>query len=486
MFQAIISLLRHTIVYGMGNVLTRMIAFLLLPIFTNHLTPSQYGQHALFYMAIGVAMEILRLGQDIALLRYYALEKDDSQRKKVFSTVFWAASGFSLLLTLVIWFGASSLIRLVIDLPEPYPHWTVYTLQICALIVLLDNLSAFPLVIMRCEGQPIRFSVIKLSGATIQVVATIIFVVYFKRGVQGIFEANLIASAVMMALCLPTIVSKLKLVFEWTSFRACMLFGLPNVPNSLFVVGIGLADRKILEIFRGAAEVGIYSAGYKLGMFLAIVAIGFRYAWQPFFLKASSQPDAEKLYARVLTYYLAVTLWLYLLLVAFVPPLAKWNIPGVGPLIDPEYWEGLRIFPIVLFAYVFDGMYAVFMVGVYLKKKLHALPFITGIAVIINVVGNVLLIPHYGMWASAWLTVAAYAVMEFLLYIYIQRFYPVQYEWRRIIHITAVAALVYAINSWTASLGMPIIGYALSVLFPLFLLASGVANKQELTRIKIK
>lgn len=485
MFREIISLLKHTMVYGLGNVLSRMVAFLLLPVLTNYLPPAEYGIYNLYYMMIGIAMEILRLGQDISLLRFYALEKAKTARKIIFSTVFWASTTVSVVLAAGIWFGAALIVKIVVELPEPYPDWSIYTLKLCALIVLLDNLTAFPLVVMRVDGQPIRFSTIKLVTAITQVAGTVVLVVYMRRGIAGIFEANLISSSLQMLLCLPTIIGRTKPIFDKAIFKACFWFGIPNVPNSLFVVGIGMADRKILELLRGAAEMGIYAAGYKLGMFLSIVAMGFRYAWQPFFLKHADREDAEEMYARVLTYYFAVTLWLYLLLTAFIPPLAKWNIPGTGYLIDPDYWEGLRIFPIVLLAYLFDGVYAIFMVGVYLKKKLHALPFITGAAVVLNVFGNIMLVPTYGMWASAWLTVASYALMALLLYVYIQRYYPVRYEWGRLLHVTAVAGLCYASGEYGIRSGLWYAAYISSVAFPLILLSTKFGYRQELTRIGI-
>ncbi|MFC2150121.1 oligosaccharide flippase family protein [Calditrichota bacterium] len=486
MFKAILSLLKHTVVYGLGNVISRLIAFILLPVFTHALEPSGFGIYQLYYVAIGIVMEILRMGQDIALLRYYALEKEQKARKIIFSTIFWSATAFSLAIGAALWFGAEYWVRLIVEMPEPYPEWSIYTLKLCALIIAFDNLAAFPLVVIRVEGQPVRFSLIKLSGAVAQVAASVWLVVSLQRGVAGIFEANVLSAGLMLLLCLPTIMSRLAVAFDSAVFKACLAFGLPNVPNSLFVVGISLADRKVLELYRGAAEMGIYSASYKLGMFLSIVAMGFRYAWQPFFLKSADQPDAQKLFARVMTYYVAVTLWMFLLLTAFVPSLVKYDIPGVGHLIDKQYWAGLGVFPIVLSAYIFDGMYAIFMVGIYLKKKMHVLPFITGTAVIVNVGGNILLVPKYGMWAAAWLTVVSYALMALLLYIYVNRQYPVKYEWGRLLHIGAMAAICFMGAIWGSNQGSLLLTFLPGLIFPALLLLTGVANRQELARIGIK
>jgi O-antigen/teichoic acid export membrane protein len=289
---------------------------------------------------------------------------------------------------------------------------------------------------------------------------------------------------VTLIICLPTIFSRLKLKFDKAIIIACLAFGLPNLPNSLFVQVIELADRKILALLRSTTEVGVYSAGYKLGMFLSIVAMGFRYAWQPFFLQISDRSDAQEVYARVFTYYMALTFWLYLLLTAFVEPIATWDFPVVGYLIAPGYWSGLKIFPVVLLAQVFNGAFAVFMVGMYLKKKMYVLPFITGVAALINVAINIAFVPQHGMWASAWATVAAYAAMTILLYFYINRRYPIQWEWNRIFHLLLTGALIYAASAVGKQYGMNWISYISCLLYPFILVITGLASTSELAHLK--
>jgi len=322
MFNLIKRLSGQTLTYGLGHILTRLVPFLLLPVYTNFLPPDQFGVQTLCYIMIAVMMEVIRLGQDIALLRYYVLEKDNKRRKLIFSTVFWGMLFFSMLLAGALWYWDEFWLRLFVLDSEPVKPFMIRIMHLCAAIVFLDNLSAFPLVVMRGDNKAWLFQVAKFSGAVVQAVLTVIFLVFMGRGIPGIFEANAISAGVTLLICLPTILSKLKPVFDWAALKMCLAFGLPNVPNALFVVVIDNADRRILSVLRSAAEVGIYSASYKLGMFLSIMAMGFRFAWQPFFLQISDRPDAREVYSRVLTYYMAITCWLYLLLTAFVEPLA--------------------------------------------------------------------------------------------------------------------------------------------------------------------
>jgi len=483
-FSDLLRLSKQTLTYGAATVLTRMVAFILVPFFTHYMTPEQFGVQQLFYISVAVGTEILLLGLDIALLRYYVLEKDAGRRKTIFSTVWFSGFFFSGAVAGLILFAAPQIVRLVVELPSPTPEWAIYTMRLCAGILWLEIINAFPFMVLRGEGQAGKFIFGRISGAVLQTLFTLIALIPLQRGVAGVFEANLASSAAVALILAPSALKRLRPVIDRATLAACLKFGLPNVPNSIFVIAIDLSARKILEVVNGAAVTGLFSVGQRLGTFLAIVLAGFRFAWQPFFLSISDKPNAKEIYGRVLTYYLAVMVWLYLLLTAFVEPLAKWNIPGIGPIIAPEFWDGLGVFPIILLAHLFNGAYAIFMVGVYMEKKTGALPLITGIAALVNVGGNIALAPKFGMWSAAWLTVASYAIMSGLLYFYIQRYYPITYEWKRIGRLLLTGGGAFAVGYLPGRyLQTNVPGYVISLLFPALLWA-GFLSEAEKSRLK--
>jgi len=484
-FQALLTLSRQTLIYGLGKVVTRLIPFIILPVLTNVLTPEQFGTQILFYILIAVIMEFVRLGQDIALLRFYVLEKDSERRKLIFSTIFWTSISFTSLITFLLFYFPEFWVSLLVNQPQPHPDWMIYSLKLCAGICWLDNMAAFPLIVMRGDNRSGRFLFATISGVLLQTVLTIWMLIGLDRGIVAIFEANILASLFVFLITLPTVFSRIRFAFDTPILIACLAFGLPNLPNVVFVQVIEFSDRKILELYRSASEVGIYSAGYKLGMFLSIVAMGFRLAWQPFFLQISNRPDAKLIYGRVLTYFAAVICWIFLILTAIIQPLVRWEIPGIEKsLIPPEYWQGVEIFPIILLAHVFNGLYAVFVVGIYLKKKIHVLPWFTAIAALVNIGGNLWLVPYYGMWASAWLTVVSYGLMAVLLYIYVQKIYPTIYEWGRVVHIILVGVVIYVLGVVANNSHMAALAFAMAVIFPLALVVTGLPNKGERAKLR--
>lgn len=464
----------QTLIYGMGHVFSRLIAFFLLPFLTHSLKPEEYSAYTQLYIAITVGMAVLILGLDVSLLRFYVPEKENKGRREIFSTIFWGVGGVTLVGILLAISNAEFLSQWLITL-QPQPLWVRNAFILACLIMGMDILAAFPLIVLRGENHPWRYIGINLIAGILQFGLTIWLVVSEGRGVTGALEANLMSSLVRLALLFPTISGRLVLRVNRQLFREALQFGLPNVPNLLFVSMVELADRWLLGHIRGPYENGVYSAAYRLGMFLAVVATAFRFAWQPFFLSLSEKPEAKETFARTLTYYLLLILGLYVTLVAWVEPLVKTDLPLVGYIIDPQYHMGLKVFPIVLLAHIFNGVYTIFMVGVYMEKKTGILPLISGVSAGINIVGNILLMPRWGMWAAAWLTVFSWALMAVWLLLFIQPRYPIPYEWVRLVKvaliglITTAAVLMCRHQGWTmGAILAPLIYFPL-VLSPLVL-----------------
>lgn len=468
----------QTLIYGTGHILSRFIAFLLLPFLTHHLTPEEYSAYTQLYIAITFGMAVIILGLDIGLLRFYVPAKELSHRRAIFSSVFWASLLVVGLGCGLAWGYAQEIAGWVVTL-DPIPPWGTTSFVMAVGIMGLDILAAFPLVVLRAEERAWRFIGVNLLAGLLQLGLTLWWVVGKKMGVTGAFQANLVASAVRMAVLLPVVIGRLR--WEWSRelFNRSLAFGLPNVPNFIFVSLVEMADRWLLGHIRGGYENGLYAASYRLGMFLSVVAMGFRYAWQPFFLNVVERSDARDLYSRVLTYYLVIVLGLYVALVAWVEPLVKSSLPGIGAIIAPEFHPGLKVFPVILLAHIFNGVYAIFMVGIYLERKTAVLPLISGLSALVNIGGNLLLMPRWGMWAAAWMTVISWGLMALLLYLYIQPRYPVPYEWARLAKLGGLAAACVAMILILRQRGETVLTLFVPLIYVPLILSPWVFVKRE-------
>jgi len=446
MFALIRRLLKHSAVYGLGHVLSRVVSFLLLPYLTHTLTPDQYGAVTLLYTFISIVLVFYVYGSDIAYLRFYILEKDAQKQKQIFGTIFWATAITSGILSILIVLASRWVGGVIFDDPRAMGPQAGYLILLCTGILIVDALGMFPYLYLRAVEKSLPFIVLKVLGVAIHVGLTALFLSVFHRGIAGVFEANLIASALQLILLLPVILKYTSFRIHGAQLMEFLRFGLPSLPSQLFVNIVELSDRKILELLLGLTVVGVYSAGYKLGLFMAVVTLGFRFAWHPFFLSIADRPDAKATFSRVFTYFLLVTASLFLLLIFTLEPLVKLRLPFVGVLIEQRYWGGLKVFPVILLAHIFNGASAHFMVGVYLKKKMGLMPIVTGVAAVVNVGFNLIFIPIFGMMAAAWATALAYFTLAALLYVLIRPHYRVDYEWRRVGILTICATAIYFIS----------------------------------------
>jgi O-antigen/teichoic acid export membrane protein len=241
----------------------------------------------------------------------------------------------------------------------------------------------------------------------------------------------------------PTILSNLSFAWSRTLYSALLRFGLPNVPAGLAAMMIQVIDRPILLALTDTSTVGIYQANYRLGIFMMLVVSMFDFAWRPFFLTHATDADAKPVFARVLTYFVLLMTGVFLLISFYLEDVVKVPIFWHHSILPPEYWHGLAIVPVVLLGYMFLGISNNFVAGMYIEKKTQHLPLNTFIGALINVVANFALIPFMGIMGAALATLLSYAAMAIALYFVVQRFYPVKYEFGRIVKIAVAGGVVF-------------------------------------------
>ncbi|MFQ6615710.1 MAG: lipopolysaccharide biosynthesis protein [Fidelibacterota bacterium] len=438
MISAIKQLTRQTAVYGAGTVLTRLVTFLLLPLFTHVLTPQEYGLVTLVYVFLGFMNIVYHYGLDSAFMRYASDTRDPDERRRFFSSALWLSLGSSALLSLLIIAGAEFLAGALLGNPI-YTH--LFTLA--AGILFLDALSHVPFALLRLRDKAGLFVVIKFINVIATLGLNIYLVAILKRGITGIFASALIASVVTAVLVLGVSLPLIRLTFSREMARKLLRFGLPFVPAGLASIAMEMIDRYLLALLKDTATVGIYTAGYKLGIFMLLLTAAFHYAWQPFFLRLGKKEESRPVFARVFTYFVFAALLVWVTISNFVHEVIHIRLFGYS-LIGPDFYEAESIVPIILMAYVFQGVYLNFLPGIYFEKKTHMIPLITGAGALVNAGLNLLLIPPYGMMGAALATVAAYVTMAVAAFVASRPLFSVPYEWSRVVRI--VISLVVAVS----------------------------------------
>jgi O-antigen/teichoic acid export membrane protein len=437
MIEKIVKLGKEAAVYGLSSILGRFINFLLVPLYTNFLLPSEYGVIATLYSYIAFVAILYGFGMEAAFMRYVAsLEIGDE--KQNFSTphIFLALSSLLLSATLHV---AASPVAALIDLGPHHADLVRYA----AWILCLDTLAIIPYASLRMKNRALTFALIRLGSIVLNVLLFVALVVGMGLRAEGVLAANLGASALTVVVLLPHTLRQLTHRLSLPLFRQLLKFGLPYVPAGLAAIAMQVIDRPILKALTNDATVGIYQANYRLGIFMMLVVGMFDYAWRPFFLQHAREPDARTLFSRVFTYFSVFALGLFLLVSMVVPDLVRIRIAG-SYFFHPDYWAGTHIVPWILLGYVFNGAYVNFVIGVYLEKKTKYVPLVTGAGALSNVAANLLLVPSLGMLGAAIATLVSYVVIAAGIYAASQRLYRVDYEWPKILKVALLTAVLFA------------------------------------------
>ena len=434
MFSRIISLIRHTTIYGTGDLLGRALAIVLVPIYARHLSLADNGVVSLIFALTGFGAVFYSLGLNPALIRGLSGNKEPHEKQKTFSSAYWTLLCVGFCLSTLIYFNAHILSQHLFD----SPNYTLIFYYISG-ILLLDALSEPFFTLCRVQKRSTFYTLVRLIQYTLQLSLTAYLIAIEGQGAEAVFSANLISSLFAFVVICPAGFSTLRLTFQKPALRELLAFGLPFIPSAIAVLVINLSDRFLVHYLLGIEDLGIYGITYKLGLPMFFVIKAFRAAWAPAILESDDVAQTSQMCAQITTYYVVIGLFLCLLLSTF----AHEGIVLIAGQNAPNYLMGKQVVPLVALAFFFYGLYVILTAGVYIHGRANALPAIVGAGALLNIVLNIVLLPKLGFVAAAWSTLAAYIVMCILLYGYVRQFYTVPYEFKRLGKIAIAGIIVY-------------------------------------------
>lgn len=423
-----------------------------MPLHTGVFAPSQYGVVSLVYAGLVFLNVIFSFGMESAYLRY---AKDRDRARDVFKTL---QLGLGLLSTLLV-------VLLVLLAPVLMPTMNLEATGNQSLfwmmlgILWFDTLVLIPFAELRLVRRQWVFALLKTGNIILNVSLQFYLILSLDWGIEAVFFASLIASGATAVVIWVITAPMFRGSWDTPLLRKALRFGLPFIPAGLgyavnetldrFFLGNYMTQTTVTDLYGSGMVpediVGIYSACYKLSVFMLLLVQMFRMAWQPFFLRHSDDPEAPEIYSDVFRYYNLVAGICFLVVGLFAQQIVRIKIPVMDAyLVGKEYWMGLSIVPLLLGAYWFQGWYMNFSAGIFIKEETKVLPVITLVGAGITVAANLILIPYWGMIGSATATLISYSLMAMLLYYKSVRIYPVNYElYRAFLMMGIAAACIY-------------------------------------------
>lgn len=410
------KLFKHTAIYGLGDVSRKLVGFVMIPIYTNYLSPSEYGEFQIGMMFISFVSIVYLLGINSAFFRFYLDQEDAHERRRIFTTSFLTVLTIDIVFSSILIIFRERISLLLFGTSESH-----FLVVLCVIALIAQSLETFPALILRAENRSTAYLLMVLAHLALTLGSSSYFIIKSDMGAVGALLGLVLGYLLVFFILLPIVWKGLLRSFSFELVKRLLSFGTPFIPSLLSLTIVNLSDQYIIRYFRGLEETGLYALSYKIGMAVNLFVIAFRMAWIPFMFQVSKAPDARERYAKVFTLFASFMVLVFFALCLYIDEV-------YSLVVDPQFHASKGLIPPIALSYVFFGFHTVFMVGLYLKNRTPLLPVICGASALLNIVSNVLLIPRYGMVMAAWTTLASFFLMAWLTYYYSNKLYPIPFR----------------------------------------------------------
>jgi O-antigen/teichoic acid export membrane protein len=483
MGSRLFELSRHTAIYGIGGLVSRFLAVLMLPLYTSYVSVGDYGRIELLMSVMAVAVVVIRGGANFGFIRFYFLDKEPEYRRRLIRTVFWAQMTYSTLaLALCVIFASEISTWLNLNWrPGANLQDSGTSLVIATAVLLWVNVNYAQMTnLFRAEQRSVAFSIATLLNIGITVPLTVILVVVYKEGPLGIIVGNLSGTLVVFIALLGYRREQLGLQFDRRLLHTLNRFGIPLMAAALAMWVTNFGDRfmltKLLHGSYALHQLGQYSVAYKISSAMVLLFTAFQVAWPAFAYSIEDENEAKRAYSYVLTYLMFIAAWAAVGLSLFAP----WIVRLLAR--QPGYWPAAEAVPALAYASVFFAGFIVVTIATGRARQTKFNWIAATAAAILNFTLNLWLIPAYGMLGAAYATLAAYILLMVLRTWNAQRVYPVRYQWRRVVVLLLVAGVLTGIGK-----GMPhslALAFVLTAAYPLVLAPLGFYLPDERKRLR--
>ena len=470
-------LAKHSSIYALGGVLTRLTAFLLLPVYTRYLTPFDYGVAELTGFSTQIIGILIATSISTSIMRIYFTYDNESDRNEVVSTAMYTLVLAGLLLLVIVYFAARPISKLILDDSSLY-----YLLWISFASMWVSSINNITSIYLRATQQSVKvvgFAMIRLLAS---IGINLYLVVSLKMGVTGVLLAGLLSEVFIFLIRSVPLLPMFGFRISQTKLRKMLRFGLPLIPAELCQIIVNLSDRYFIRNFMTISDAGIYSMGYRFSVLPSwVVGQAFNNTWQPRRLEIFKQENASHIFSQVFTYFMAMMILSCLGIAVLIDEV-------LILVVDPNFWNASEVVPLLVLANLLFGLPGQFAIGLIIAEKTKYIAYINAWTALIVLLCNYILISRFGLFGAAYATIIASAFKAVATYIYGQRFFKINYQRGRLLKLMIVAAMLYAVSLFIkmdSVLLLLVVKLIWVLTFPLWLLAIKFFSPIELEMAKM-
>jgi O-antigen/teichoic acid export membrane protein len=475
MFSIVKSIAKHSLIYGVADVLSKSIGFLLIPLYTHYLTPSDYGTLELLDLTSYVVGMLSAMGIANSVVRYYYEFSEKEKKEQVISVAMitvWIGSIAIFIISVLL---SKQISTLVFKSPDYYRFFIII---FAAMVFNLSN--EIPMTILRIEQKSVLFVTISLIKTTLSLIVNIILIVYFGMGIRGILFSGLIVTGSLGIFLVIYQLHKIKFSYSFELLWPMLKYGVPLAWSTFGMFIVNFADRFFLQRLSTLSDVGIYSLAYRFGFLPSIIVMGpFLLVWAPKRFDLVKEPNAKEIYSVIFTYLTFLLLYTGLGICVMIKDI-------ISIVADPKFSDAYKYVGIILTAYIFNGAIVYVQFGIHLAKKTKYLAYATLMAAGVNIGCNLLLIPPLHALGAAFATLISFLFLLIYMHIVSQKFYNVPYEYGRIIKMSIIALVMYAIANFINPSGLivsMVVKFLIAFSFPFILYVFRFYKPEELKKI---
>lgn len=422
----------NSLIYGFGNLSTKIVGLILIPIYTQHLSVADYGILGLLEVTSYAVFVLFGYQLFYALFRWYWDAEYKDKQKSMFFTVMVFLTVSSLLVCIVLCFYADYLSMMLFGKSDYQ-----FLIQLMIVSSVFQIVAYNPGILMRLQEKSFIYIITNTLQLVTSLSLTVVFIVYMELGVAGIYEAQIIGWIVYLLLSSRFIIKNIETKFDRSLLFEMLKFSAPTILAGVSSIVLGLADRYYLNFSKGLDTTGLYTFGYRIANTVnVLIAASINLAITPIVYKMINDKNNKRFYSKVMTYTIYIVSFFSIAFSVFGKEIVKVLAR------NPDYWLSYTIIPMICIGIVFRTMRDNVMNGLNIVKKTKVITFVLVVSSIVNILVIYLLVPRYGYYGAANAFLVTHLLTYFMMLYFAQKHYPIEFEYKKTALIIVVSTIL--------------------------------------------
>ncbi|WP_028778683.1 lipopolysaccharide biosynthesis protein [Shimazuella kribbensis] len=421
--------------YALMSVSTKLIAFVMFPIYTHYLLPSEYGVLGIIDGTVAILSYFVIFGTDTALAFYYFEEKDQDKKLQYVQNVMAFRLLVALVITVIVLLAGNNLVPWLNIGSSLMPFF-----YLSLMTLVLDSINILALTVYRYEMRTLRVVLLTVAKMLFIAILSYILLIYWSESIGSIIWGRIISITIVILLSGRQMLKYLRLRFDKDIWMKVLKYGAPLVPASLSFWVMGTSNRYIIATMDSTTSVGIYVAAFQFATMISLLTYGIQMAWRPYSMQMKDHPDGKVFFSKAYTIIFTVGM-VGIVAVTSVMPL-------VILMLDPKYQASYQYVGFLSLASFLNFFYIIVSSGLLFAKKTKSISGILVLAALLNIALNIVMYIPFGLWGIVISNVIAYLLTCILVFFQSQKYYHVPIQTGKMLFlfiqsVITISAMVY-------------------------------------------